>query len=213
MEQTKCVKRFGIQTSKPYHLTMSSDTMYTDSMIQNCNGRLRCYNCARTITGEIFFYPERFTQTNEFECNPLPHCRPSCARRTVQDISNHFDLLSIFYLMYPREIVCAPPRLLLYLPGGLTIERYHDTIDKNNSLEVEQLTRVRTVLSDVIVSGITLNDYQIEGELLQMVDSLQIEKSTKDVKPSKVQQENVSHQNVVSVTSVTGSKRKISQGK
>ena len=110
-----------------FFLILNAGTHYTRDLFHHCAGRLRCYNCTRHIHNKVYLYPEDMVDGVPI-CNPLPHCRKECARRTVEDIRENHNLKASFYLMYGR-VNCAPVRALLYMSGKLSVAGYHAMID------------------------------------------------------------------------------------
>ncbi len=146
--------------------------------IQRCNGKFHCYNCHRPILGAMHFYPEQFHfQTHEPTCNPIPHCRPECVFRTIQDMPNHDDLLNNFFLLYGHDFICAPPRCLLYVPGGLSLDQYHKSIDDQLAIQMQD-TLVRGVLAPVYVSCTLFQEHQLVPDTVALLEELQMETRT-----------------------------------
>jgi hypothetical protein len=104
-------------------------------------------------------------------CNPLPHCRLACCRRTVQDIPNNFDLLGAFYLMYGACEGCAPPRMLLFVPGGLTIDEYHQAVD-DGLVMAQERPDVRAFISPVHLSCTPLKNHRLMPNSLAMIEDM-----------------------------------------
>ena len=100
--------------------------IFSDDMIHNCQGKCQCYNCNRPIQGRICFRPLSLNAMEQIMVSPIPHCSPSCVMRSIKDGSyDAQDHMMLFYILYGKDVVCAPPRALLYLPGGLTLDQYH----------------------------------------------------------------------------------------
>lgn len=167
-----------------FFLALTSGENYTSEEIENCQGKYRCYNCQRPIPGAMYFYPEQFHfQTNEPTCNPIPHCRPECVLRTLHDMPNKDELLTNFFLMYGHEYLSAPPRFLLHIPGGLTIEAYHKTIDEGFLMD-KQDPLVRGLMAPVFVSCTLFKDHRLVPETIGLLAELSRE-STTTIGPSR----------------------------
>jgi hypothetical protein len=179
-------KKYTFQTKEGsfhFFLALNSGANYSQEIISNCKGSLSCFNCSKPIEKQIYFYPTEYTKIGEFLCSPIPHCRPGCCLRSVQDHQNNYDLLSNFYLMYGSNVVCAPPRFLLYVPGGLTHEKYHHTLDDNLVVQ-EETSIVRSYLAPVYVSCTFLKGHQLVKDVISLIEELSIESKT-SVGPSR----------------------------
>jgi hypothetical protein len=80
--------------------------------------------CSKPMQKKIFFYQTKSSKIGDFLCLPRctrPHCLTGCGLKSVQDHPNNYDLSSKIY--YGSDAVCAPPRFLLYVPGGLGLTR------------------------------------------------------------------------------------------
>jgi hypothetical protein len=163
-----------LTTGTHFFLTLPSGILYTADVIAHCGGQYTCFNCARVIQDRIYFYPTDYTIRNEFICNPLPHCRAACTRRTVQDIPNNYDLLSLFFLMYGGDVLCAPSRSLLYLPNAMSLATYHHSIDEKVLLVCEQ-PHVRSFMSPVYLSCSALLDHQLLPSALAIIKEMNVE--------------------------------------
>ena len=169
--------------STHFYLILRSGQHYTQDLITSCRSRLRCYNCSAPIENQVYFYPSDYTKFSEFICCPIPHCRPGCALRTLQDLPNHHDLLSNFYLMYGAHIICAPPRFLLYTPGGVDLEQYHRMMDTNLVVQDEP-PNVRSFLAPTYVSCTFMQGHQLVKDVVTLIEEMSIESRT-SVGPSK----------------------------
>ena len=119
--------RFTCQTKEGcfhFYLLLNAGVHYTQNLIDHCNGRLQCFNCTRPIQTKVYLYPENIIDDYPI-CNVLPHCRPECALRTVEDTRENHDLKASFFLMYGL-VKCAPNRALLHM---LSLAGYHAMID------------------------------------------------------------------------------------
>lgn len=164
--------RFQHPTQKDQHYYLLFNAPYTDDLVACCEGRLKCYNCARAIPKRVWFYPELYNaQTVEATCNPRPHCRPECALRTVHDIANNGDLKCYFTLFYGHSVKCAPPRTLLYIPGGMTIEEYHASIDSQQSIEIMP-PNVKSFIAPIYVSSTSTAEKQLVPDIVSLIDEM-----------------------------------------
>ncbi len=153
---------------------------FTQEEISDCQGKWPCFTCNRPIPKCIFFYPESVDAQGVFHVErslgsyPAPHCRPGCAFRTVLDKPNNTNLITYFALMYGPDVYPAPPRILLYIPGGLTIEQYHKQMDDHVVIQEESKT-VRSFLCPVYLSLAHLIDHRLPPSSIatcdQMMDS------------------------------------------
>lgn len=165
-------KRFVHPTQRDQHYYLLFNSPYTEQLIEACNGALNCYNCARSIRTRVWFYPEMYNvQTMEATCNPRPHCRTECALRTVHDIANNGDLKCYFTLFYGHNVHCAPPRTLLYIPGGMTNEQYHESIDAKVSIEILP-PNIKSFIAPVYVSSTCLADKQLVPDIVSLIDEM-----------------------------------------
>lgn len=157
-------------------LVLQCGHLYTAEDLADAQGRYRCYNCSRPIHGPIYLLPERFNpQTNEPTCRPIPHCRTSCVYRTVQDLPNNGDLLTNLFLMYGHDMVCAPPRFLLYVPGGFTLDQYHEAIDQRRTYETND-PLIHVFVAPLLVSCTIQHDHQLLPEAVDYIDALRATK-------------------------------------
>ena len=190
-----------------FFLMLNAGVHYTQEQVEHCNGYYDCYNCGRAIMENVYMYPEEITARSETICSPLPHCRPSCCLRTVEDIPNNHDLKACFFFMYGGNIRCAPPRMLLYIPGRLTLEEYHDTID--NSLVVQQETNiVRSFMAPTFLSCTFLKDHQLVPDVMALIEEMSIESKTA-VGPGRTRDNN--HVNIVNLSTTDLTKTGLSK--
>lgn len=162
---------FNNVASKHVIILFTPGTHYTNEIISNCGGKYRCYNCQRWITEQIFFYPTEYQlEEDTFLCSAIPHCAKHCALRTVHDVPNNFDLLSVFFLLYGSGVICAPPRYLLYVPGGLSIEEYHQFVQQGQVLNSESRL-IRSFIAPMYISSTLLSGYQLNPMVVNMVDN------------------------------------------
>lgn len=149
---------------------------YTLEDIEQANGKYQCHNCRRPIHGRVYFYPVgQHPQTSEFELNPIPHCRPSCALRTIHDMHDgtaKTTLLCLFTLCY-GVVPCAPERFLLTIPGGTSIDEYHRLIDEGVFVMEEPPGR-QSLFAPVYLTMTVLNkDHQLIDSAVKLSDELQ----------------------------------------
>lgn len=170
-------QRCKTQISDQHFILILKPDQLTQETIQQCNGKYNCYNCGRAIQGPMYFLPERYNpQTNEPTCAPIAHCRKECVYRTVQDRPNNGDLLTNLFLMYGHDIVCAPPRLLLFVPGGLTIEQYHESMDKKQVYEqLDPL--IHAFIAPILISCTIQEDHQLLPNVVKYIDEIKASKS------------------------------------
>lgn len=165
------VKRFTVDgagsAATHFFLVLSADR-YTEDLVQDCQGRVHCYNCNRPIPKRIYFYPTRVYETGVYECNQLPHCRMECMKRTVVDIPNNYDLMTHLFNMY-GDVNTAPSRALLYL--GVSLEEYHHMIDRQMTMQVEP-PRVQSFVGPVFLSAAVLNNHQLVESSLQALEHI-----------------------------------------
>lgn len=167
-----------------FFLIMTSGQGYTQEDIKAANGKYSCFNCCKKIMGQIYFYPEKFDpQTNEAACNPTPHCGLPCLYRTVQDISNNTDLLTNLFLMYGQDFVCAPPRFLLFVPGGLTVEEYAQ-VSQDSLVIQNHESHIRGIFAPVYLSCTLFKDHQLVPDTVAMIDTMEIP-DKKTIGPSR----------------------------
>ena len=136
--------------------------------------------------GLVYFYPEKFhPQTSEPYCNPIPHCRKECVYRTIQNMPNNGDLLALLFLMYGPDIHCAPPNFLLVVPGGLTLEKYHETIDQKLIINQEE-PYIRSFMAPLFVSCTLFKNHQLVNEAVAYIDQANDANHTTPLGPTRV---------------------------
>jgi hypothetical protein len=168
-----------------FFLVLKTGDLYTQEDIEECKGKYSCHNCHRKIMHKIYFYPEIFNpQTNEATCNPIPHCRTACLYRTVQDMPNNADLLTNLFLMYGHEIICAPERFLLSIPGGLSEEQYHKVIDDNLLIRKEE-PYIRSFHAPIYISCTLFKDHQFVPDTVSFIDEMMVERKNA-IGPSRI---------------------------
>lgn len=168
-----------------FYLILQRGHLYTDAEIENCQGKYRCANCIRPIPGRIYFVPVKLRHpTQEAECEATPYCRAECVYRAVQDRKANHDLITNFGLVYGLEIRCAPPRFLLFGPGALTADQYHQLIDDGLTVQEED-PNIRSFLGPTFVSVSLLGaDHQLVPEVRAFIDASEVE-HTNSVGPSR----------------------------
>lgn len=134
---------------RPVHLFLAIDGhQFTKEEILNANKQFPCYNCGRRFDGLIHFrITERTNSQTTYGCSPIPHCREACVARTVTDLKMNAAAKALHYEVYGGVEPVAPPRMLLYIRGGLTLEQYHQTIDNGLTIiEEEQKPNTHEVM-------------------------------------------------------------------
>jgi hypothetical protein len=167
-----------------FFLVFTPGENYTQEGIENCEGTKNCYNCNILIKEKIFFYPIAYTKVGVPVCSPIPHCRPECVLQTIDCVPNNHDLKTNFYMMYGPNYTSAPPRFLLYVPGGLTLEEYHNTIDDNLTI-VEEEKGVRSFLAPMYISCTFLKNHQLVKDVISLVEEFSLESKT-SIGPSRM---------------------------
>lgn len=101
----------------------------------------KCYNCSRSFECNPIRFPTNYNDKNRlYTFNELPHCRISCALRTVLDYGyNSYQYKMLFHYLYGFDVVSAPPRSLLFIENDMTIEKYHEIIDSHVIVEEVKL--------------------------------------------------------------------------
>ncbi len=157
-------------------LILKCGELYTREELECCNGKYRCCNCSRPIMGLIYLMPERYNpKTNEPTCSPVPYCRPGCIYREIQDMPNNGDMLTNFFLMYGHDVVCAPPRFMLFIPGGYTLEEYHKAMDNGVVLEKEE-PHVHPFIAPILLSASVQKDHQLLPGVIEYIDEIRAAK-------------------------------------
>lgn len=170
------VPQFSNGAPTHYKFVLQCAEHYTQEMITQCNERLRCFNCARPIANKIFFYPLEYTTDNYFVCSPLPHCSASCALRSVKDLPNNFDVQSSFFTMYGPDVIVAPPRALLYLPNGPSLEEYHRMCASSRVVQAEQ-PAVTSFIAPYMVSSTFMKNNQVIPHTLAWIAGMSDERT------------------------------------
>ena len=157
------------QFKNEFKFFMTED-LYDPADVVACQEKYACYNCSCKITGQIYFYPEYFDhQTNEPTCNIIPHCGAPCLYRTLQNVKNNIDLLTNLFLMYGHEIHCAPERFLLFIPGGLTLEKYQKVI--NDRLLIQKQEKcIRGLFACIYQAQTLFENHQLLAEVDILTD-------------------------------------------
>lgn len=139
------------------------------AIVRRCQGAHACFNCGREIKGKIYFYPVTYSKLGEFGCSPIPHCRPGCALRSVHDLRNKFDLVSLFHTMYGVNVTAAPPRSLLFVKDGLSLERYHSFMDNDVLLEEEE-ENIRSFMAPLRIAGAVFKNRVLSPQSVGAID-------------------------------------------
>jgi len=159
-----------------FYLILQCGLLYTEEEVTNCQGKYHCHNCTRPIPRRIYFYPEEFDpRTNEPICNPIPHCRTACVYRTVQDLTNNGDLLTNFFLMFGHDVIIAPERFLLSIPGGLSLDEYHKVIDDKLIIQREE-PHIRSCHAAIFISCTLFKNHQLVPDTVAFIDEMQVER-------------------------------------
>jgi len=168
-----------------FFLILTAGVHYTQEDILEAKGKYKCYNCSRPIMKEIYFMVEHVAhQTQKPILNVIPHCRDSCLYRTIQDIPNNSELLTNFFLVFGHDIICAPERFLLYIPGGLDIDQYHHCIDEKLVIQ-KQSVMIRGVFSPVYISSYMFTAHQLHPETVAFLDELQADGTKSSMAPTQ----------------------------
>lgn len=137
------------------------DPAYTQEMLRQCRGILKCYNCNQSIEGRVFLFPVEYKTTEKlFVCSPIPHDTPSCALRTLYDLPNNFDMLSAFFMLYGNNVHPAPPRLLLYVPHGLSLEQYHEQAHHGNVIQ-HDCSQIRSMVAPSVFTSVLFPHFKL----------------------------------------------------
>jgi hypothetical protein len=169
-----------------FFLIHDAGANYTEDIVKNCQNRFKCFNCNQFIEKQIYFYPQEYTQLGDFICSPIPHCGKPCTLRTVSDIPNNSNLLSNFFLMYGPNVYCAPPRECLYLPGGLSLEQYHNM--GKTQIECDSL-EVRSYLAPKYYSITMFENHQLVDESKKVIELLTVETKS-SIGPQRSREQN-----------------------
>lgn len=122
-----------------------------------------CYNCGVLITGKPHTRPRTRQSGGVFGCDQVPCCRPGCLLRVCYD-EGDTSSLGYFREIYGTEVVCAPPRSLLYIPGGMDLKIYHRSMDSNKHI-IEEPVDIRTALLPTIVTTVYIEEYPMLGDV------------------------------------------------
>jgi hypothetical protein len=95
--------------------------------------------------------------------------------RTVQDLPNNADRLTNMFLMYGANITCAPPRFLLYVPGGFDLVKYHQIIDDQIVVQ-EELPFTRSLHAPIFLTFTLFKDHQLVPDVVAYIDEMLTEK-------------------------------------
>ena len=131
----------------------------------------------------MYFNPIEFNKFGDPVCNPVPYCRKECGLRACLDTPNNQDLLANFYLMHGTDIYSAPPRVLLFVPGGVSIEKYHGMID-DQLVAKEESSLIRSFVAPIYISCTTLKDHQLVPDVNALIQEMTAENKA-NLGPSK----------------------------
>jgi hypothetical protein len=137
---------------------------------------VKCYNCGVDVTGKYYTRPHTRQRGGTFVCDPIPCCRPGCLLRVCYE-SGDKNSLRYFKEMYGRDVTCAPPRSLLFIPGGMDINAYHQAMDRKKDIIVES-NEVRTVYLPTVVTTLYIEDYKKLGDTMN--DNVNTHSSTSE---------------------------------
>ncbi len=157
--------------SQHFYVVLTAYTHYSPEDIECCNSKYKCYNCTQPIFKRIYFYPEKRDNNGTFYMNCLPHCCRECTLRTVMDINNNHHLISLFYFIYGKDVLAAPSRALLFIPGGLSIEEYHKRIKESTVVQIEK-PNFRQCFSPMYVSSTLYKDHKLVENVVDFIDEL-----------------------------------------
>jgi len=121
-----------------------------------------CYNCGGLITGKPYTRPRTRQIGGVFGCDQVPCCRPGCLLRVCYD-EGDTNSLGYFREIYGNEIVCAPPRALLYIRGGMDLKTYHGCMDAKKHI-IEEPPNIRTAFLPTIVTTVYVEEYTMLGD-------------------------------------------------
>lgn len=142
---------------------------YTKEMLENCQGRLRCYYGGEPILGRVYLYPQEELPTGEMVMNPIPHASPSRVLHTIQyELKNNKNELNLFFKLYgPTK--CAPPRFVHFLPGALPPAETEQKLDDKGLLLVQESDTFRTVFAPIYLGGMRFRQSQLDEKQVQYV--------------------------------------------
>jgi hypothetical protein len=69
------------------------------------------------------------------------------------------------------DMDAAPARELLFLPGGLTLDKYHELTDRHVAIELEP-PNVQSFVGPIFLSYSVLSDHQMVASSLQALEKL-----------------------------------------
>lgn len=161
-----------VESGRPTFFYLVHHSHYTQELIDDCRSRLHCFHCGRAIVGRVRFFPLEFTKQDVPVMDQLPHCRPECAKATCSLRANNMNLISCFHLMYGPNVQCAPPREILYLPNGVSMQRFHEMIDEHLVMDLQQDTNVKAMMAPVYLSGCIFNNNVIPLEAQSALKSM-----------------------------------------
>jgi hypothetical protein len=159
-------------------------TFYTKEEINNPDGTYKCYNCQRDIgpsSQRIWFYPISIRGQDTL-WNPTPHCRPGCSYRTVMDLSgDNTDIINTFSITYGVGVVCAPPRMFLFVKGGLTLEEYHKKMNDGIIMNCEPWFVRPFVFSPTFIGSQVIRDGKDTEKIFKEMERMRQEESRRSV--------------------------------
>jgi hypothetical protein len=126
---------------------------YSEDELYQCRGRYSCTNCDRAIATRIFLMPKKQTREGKMYYDAAPYCRVACVYRGLLEMKNHFDYLSLFVLVYGAHVRPAPPRRLLKIKGGLSLEAYHQAIEGDRQWTEEATEHIRPFVCPVYMTS------------------------------------------------------------
>jgi hypothetical protein len=147
--------------------TLCLQPLYTEDELTHCGGRFSCTNCDRPIAERMIFVPQEQTATGGYVFDPAPYCCVPCAYRGMMDMRNHFDYVSLFALVYGTSFRPAPPRRLLKIKGGLSLEAYHAQTQTPTQTHTstshweEDLARVRCFMGPIYLAHTLTDKFQL----------------------------------------------------
>jgi len=147
---------------------------YTPEVIEQCDGAYHCFHCTRSIAGRIYFLPLRRNRDGSFLCSPLAYCRPECLLRTALEMDNNARILTSILMMY-GELNPSHPRSMLNMfnPGGMTLDAFHQSVDKNVWITPES-QEIRTFFAPTVTSHTVLENYRLLAEVVEANDAAEV---------------------------------------
>lgn len=173
---------------KHFFLVLTVGKNYNVEDVKQCNGLFNCYNCTRPIMEQMYFYPTESAIYDTFICSPIPHCSPSCCLRTLNDLSNNGSMKELFYLFYGGDVICAPPRSLLFIPGGLSVEEYHSKCETNQVVDCQSKI-IRFFIAPMYVSSSCVENFQLITDTRAFIEECKIQ-SKISVAPERTRDNN-----------------------